>query len=252
MAPKAKPAPEPSISYGNFFNSRMGLGVYLDHPETFPPSVVISYDDDFVIIHDKFPKASVHTLVLPRSSEVYMKHPIDALEDPVLLEKVKVQVQKVKTLVAAELQRRFGKFSAIEAPRQAVLNGEVDDGAQSEAGGEAKGQTSEIPPGRDWLDEVKCGIHAVPSMSHLHIHVLSREMHSPALKHKKHYNSFNTPFLVDVDDFPLPADDPRRNTREAGYLHFDLKCWRCGRNFKNQFKQLKEHLDVEFDHWKRL
>ncbi|CAG9943239.1 unnamed protein product [Clonostachys rosea f. rosea IK726] len=88
-----------------------------------------------------------------------------------------------------------------------------------------------------------------PSMSHLHVHVLSRDMHSPKVKHRKHYNSFNTPFLVDVADFPLGLDDPRRQTKEAGYLHRDLRCWRCGRNFGNRFKQLKDHLEEEFDEW---
>ena len=89
-------------------------------------------------------------------------------------------------------------------------------------------------------------------MSHLHIHVFTRDMHSPSLKHRKHYNSFNTPFLVDVADFPLRDDDPRRDTKEEGYLRRDLKCWRCGKNFGNQFQKLKEHLEREFEEWKTL
>jgi aprataxin len=56
---------------------------------------------------------------------------------------------------------------------------------------------------------------------------------------------------VNLDDFPLPEDDPRRHTKEAGYLRYDLKCWRCGRNFGKQVQKLKAHLDEEFDKWKR-
>lgn len=244
MAPKKKPAtntdPKPARSTGgNPFKDRMGLGAYLGDPAAFPASVVIAHDDDFVVIHDKFPKATVHALILPRSPAVNLQHPFEALADPVFLAKVKAQAVKTKALVAAELQRQLGKYSRQEASRQAVLNGEV----------EAEGDT--LPEGRDWAAEVRCGVHAVPSMSHVHIHVLSRDMHSGKLKHRKHYNSFNTPFLVDIEDFPLRGDDPRRNTRHEGYMQWDLRCWRCGRNFGNKFAQLKEHLEKEFDEWKR-
>lgn len=231
-----------SRSYGgNPFKDRMGLGAYLDDPATFPASTVIAHDEDFVVIHDKFPKATVHTLILPRSATVYLLHPFEALADPVFLAQVKAQVAKTKALVAAELQRQLGQYSKSEATRQAVLNGEVDvaDG------------DGELPLGRDWEAEVMCGVHAVPSMSHVHIHVLSRDMHSTKLKHRKHYNSFTTPFLVDINDFPLAEDDPRRQTRHAGYMQQDLKCWRCGENFGNKFTQLKAHLEIEFEDWKR-
>lgn len=44
-------------------------------------------------------------------------------------------------------------------------------------------------------DEFKIGFHAQPSMQRVHLHVISRDFHSPCLKTKKHWNSFNTPFL---------------------------------------------------------
>lgn len=243
MAPKKKqtPAATPARSAGgNPFKDRMGLGAYLGDPGAFSASVVIAHSPDFVVIHDKFPKSTVHTLILPRSPAANLLHPFDALADPALLASVKAQVLRTKALVAAELQRQLGRFSASEAARQAVLDGEaeVQEGA-------------ELPRGRDWAAEVVCGVHAVPSMSHVHVHVLSRDMHSSKVKHRKHYNSFTTPFLVDVEDFPLAEDDPRRDTKRMGYLQRDLRCWRCGRNFGNKFAQLKEHLEQEFDAWKR-
>ncbi|KAJ4145558.1 hypothetical protein LMH87_004406 [Akanthomyces muscarius] len=243
MAPKKKqtPAATPARSAGgNPFKDRMGLGAYLGDPAAFSASVVIAHSPDFVVIHDKFPKSTVHTLILPRSPAANLLHPFDALADPALLASVKAQVLRTKALVAAELQRQLGRFSASEAARQAVLDGEaeVQEGA-------------ELPRGRDWAAEVVCGVHAVPSMSHVHVHVLSRDMHSRKVKHRKHYNSFTTPFLVDVEDFPLAEDDPRRDTKRMGYLQRDLRCWRCGRNFGNKFAQLKEHLEQEFDAWKR-
>ncbi|KAJ6789585.1 hypothetical protein PWT90_07420 [Aphanocladium album] len=254
MAPKRRspPVAKPKAAWssgGNPFKDRMGLGAYLGDPAAFPASVVIAHDDDFVVIHDKFPKATVHTLILPRSPAVNLKHPFDALADPTLLAKVKAQVVRTKALVAAELQRRLGRFSATEAARQAVLDGDVEvEVGEEEEGREGGG---ELPEGRDWEAEVICGVHAVPSMSHVHIHVLSRDMRSEKVKRRNHYNSFTTPFLVNIDDFPLAQDDPRRDTKHEGYMHWDMKCWRCGRNFGNKFAQLKQHLEEEFDEWKR-
>ena len=33
------------------------LGVYLEHPEQNPEGRIVDFDDDFVVIKDKFPKA---------------------------------------------------------------------------------------------------------------------------------------------------------------------------------------------------
>ncbi|EHK27371.1 uncharacterized protein TRIVIDRAFT_207777 [Trichoderma virens Gv29-8] len=268
MAPKPKaviPPPKPPGSRPHLFKNRMALGAYIAAPESYPASVVIYHNADFVVIHDKFPKATVHTLLLPRSPRYSLLHPFEALQDVEFLEKVRAEVDKLKVLVAAELRRRLGSFSRSDAARQAVLNGEAEpEEAQDEAQDEAEGKESsgkgkengprqepQLPAGRDWAADVMCGVHAVPSMGHLHIHVLSRDMHSPAMKHRKHYNSFNTPFLVDVADFPLDGADPRRLPKEEGFMRRDLVCWRCGSNFGNRFKELKDHLDKEFDEWKR-
>jgi aprataxin len=39
------------------FDPRDGLGVYIESPETNPENKVLEYDDDFVVITDKYPKA---------------------------------------------------------------------------------------------------------------------------------------------------------------------------------------------------
>lgn len=289
MAPKPRaipPPPKPPGARPHLFKNRMALGAYIANPESYPASVVIYHNADFVVIHDKFPKATVHTLLLPRSPRHSLLHPFEALADEQFLGKVKAEVEKLKVLAAAELQRRLGAFSRADAAREAVLNGEADvlegaaeDGQQQQQqegeegkvedgqdqdqdGGKGKGKGKgkegkrrnkepALPSGRDWAAEIKCGVHAVPSMGHLHIHVLSRDMHSPAMKHRKHYNSFNTPFLVDVADFPLESGDVRRSSKDEGFMRRDLVCWRCGHNFGNRFKELKDHLEREFEEWKR-
>ncbi|KAJ2906601.1 Aprataxin-like protein [Zalerion maritima] len=229
--------------FRKLYKDRDGLGAYIHHPESYPSSRVAYHNDSFVVIYDMYPKASVHTLLLPRSRAHSKQHPFDAFEDAAFLAGVRAEVAELKQHVAKELQRKFGKFSAKDAEREAVLNGEQE----AYVGADGKPR---LPAGRDWLKEVVAGIHAGPSMNHVHVHVLSRDMFSEKVKHRKHYNSFNTPFLVDIADFPLPKDDVRRHKKGA-FLSSDLVCWRCGKNFVNQFAKLKAHLAVEFEAWKK-
>lgn len=246
MAPKPKPQAQHQHQHQHshawprpITGSPNGLGPYIVHPETFPPSTIVAHSPDFVVVNDLYPKSSIHVLLLPRSRLHTLQHPFDAFQDAAFLASVQAEITRVKALVAKELQRRFGAGSAADVNRRAVLDGDVEP------------EDEELPAGRDWEAEVISGVHARPSMNHLHIHVLSREMHSPRLRHRKHYNSFNTPFLVDVADFPLESSDPRLNPSREQYLKKDLTCWRCGRNFKNRFKALKEHLEIEFGAWRR-
>ncbi|KAG5971072.1 hypothetical protein E4U58_000296 [Claviceps cyperi] len=259
MTPKPQPQSDPSPkhhSHGGHSRSRLGLGIYLSHPpSSFPPNTVIFQNADFVAIHDKFPKSTIHTLLLPRSPAHNLLHPLEAFQDEQFRQQVQQQVAYLKTLVAKELQRRLGRYSRAERVRQAVLDGgqgEVDAEEVEEDAREGRlHEPGVLPPGRDWEAEVISGVHAVPSMSHLHIHVLSRDMHSESMKHRKHYNSFNTPFLVDVMDWGAR----RGGGPEAGLereLSSELRCWRCGRKFGNGFKKLKEHLEDEFLNWTSL
>ena len=218
-----------SVYYG-----RDGLGAYTANPTAFGLDVVVYHNDDFVVITDRFPKSSVHLLILPRDPSKQLLHPFEAFEDAEFLEKTQKEVTKVKELVASELRRKYGKFSAQDAARNAAMS--EDEIPET------------LPDGRDWAASVISGVHAHPSMNHLHIHVLSEDRYSERLKHRKHYNSFATPFLVSLDDLPLAENDTWR--RKERFLDWDMKCWRCGKNFENKFAKLKEHLKEEFEAWK--
>lgn len=221
-----------------FKTGRDGLGAYIAKPESYPSNVVVNHNEDFVAIYDMFPKSSLHLLLLPRDPTKTRLHPFDAFEDAEFLAKVRTEVYKLRTLAAAELRRKYGKDSAQEQARQAAL---IADPAPEE-----------LPAGRDWEKEIMCGVHAVPSMNHLHVHVIAVDRYSERLKHRKHYNSFATPFFVPIEDFPLAEDDVRRHPTREGYLKRDFVCWRCGEKFGNKFTQLKEHLEREFEEWRRL
>lgn len=190
------------------------------------------------MIHDMFPKSTLHLLLLPRDATKTRLHPFEAFEDAEFLDKVRSETRKLRTLAAGELRRKYGKDSAQEQARLAAMDADPPPNA--------------LPPGRYWEREVMCGVHAVPSMNHLHVHVISVDRYSERLKHRKHYNSFATPFFVPIDDFPLAPDDARRQPTREGYLRRDFICWRCGKDFGNRFVDLKKHLEHEFEEWKKL
>jgi aprataxin len=219
------------------FDRRNGLGAYIAYPESFPPSRVIYHNADFVVINDLYPKSSVHLLLIPRDPTKILLHPFEAFEDADFLAKVQTEIKKLRKAVASELRRRYGTLSTQDRARNEAM--------------ESEDPPDKLPEGRDWEKEVISGVHAHPSMNHLHVHVLSVDRYSECLRHRKHYNSFNTPFLIDVEDFPLAQSDDRRRPGRERYLESDMWCWNCGKNYNNKFTQLKKHLEGEFEEWKR-
>ena len=212
-SPPAKKSHTSSSNRTCKFDPRNGLIEYLRDPANDPS--VLDYNDDFVIIKDLYPKATIHLLILPRDPVKQNQHPKKAFQDVTFFNQLKDEAEKWQAIASKELARTLCPSSI---------------------------------PERDWEAEIKVGVHSVPSMNHLHIHVVSRDMHSSCLKHKKHYNSFNTPFFIGLDEFPL--DDEEVDRRSKNWHKGDMICWRCQQNFQNKFTSLKEHLDKEFEEWK--
>ena len=217
-----------------------GLGTYIDDPGAHGPERIVYYNNDFTVIRDLYPKSSVHLLILPRSSALRGLHPIDAFKNNVMLRCLKEEVRKVCDIAAAELRRIYGSCSQLETPRRLAMEtgSFIDD--------------DKLPKGRNWHKDIIAGVHAQPSMGHLHVHVLSTDRFSTCLRHRKHYNSFNTPFFIKLDEFPLASNDPRRNPDAQSYLNAELICWRCQTNFGMAFAKLKAHLSEEFEAWKNV
>lgn len=242
--PSDTPPFDPALSTRAF--RKDGLKSYIDSPQTFPTSRVVDYNDKYVLINDLYPKSSIHLLLLPRDTMKQNQHPFIAFADLPFLRDVQEQVKKYGKLAAKELKRRYGEFSVSDRAHEFAVE-------EFENGESAMGirQKRDIMNGRDWSKEIIAGVHAHPSMNHLHIHILSRDRHSECIRHRKHYNSFATDFFVPMEAFPLAKDDPRRQPGREGYLAQDLVCWRCGKGFGNKFARLKEHLEEEFELWKR-
>ncbi|XP_066252656.1 aprataxin [Euwallacea similis] len=90
------------------------------------------------------------------------------------------------------------------------------------------------------------GYHADASMHRLHLHVISDDMDSEALKTKKHWNSFNTKFFLDSqiviksleDNETVSLPSPEECKK---FLELPLKCHKCSAVLKN-IPELKRHI----------
>lgn len=190
-----------------------GFEVYFRDPANHPN--VISCNKDFIIVNDIYPKATIHLLVLPRDPTKRKQHPFDAFKDSGFLDMCRKEVPQWGQLAAERL-------------KDAIC-------------------TSEAVLHCDWEAEISVGIHSRPSMEDLHIHVISRDLHSKFLWEKTNYTSFTTSFFVGLEEFPL---EDREEVCRVGALEApDLVCWRCHKTFRS-FYVLKEHLEDEFDSWK--
>lgn len=220
-----------------------GLLAYITKPESFPPGTIIRRTKHTVLIKDLYPKALVHLLLLPIDPKFYNLTPFEAFnttddEHQQFLELMKAEAASAAKLASSELSRLISPCSSQERARRAALDDE---------------STEKLTEARDFQAEIKVGIHAEPSMSTLHIHIISQDNYSPSLKTRKHYNSFNTNFFISLEDFPLMEEDNLTDkTEQQTLLKGDLRCWRCNKNFGNKFKQLKDHLEDEYQEWKRL
>ena len=93
---------------------------------------------------------------------------------------------------------------------------------------------------------VRMGFHAIPSMSRLHLHVISQDFDSPCLKHKKHWNSFNTEYFVPWETIVAQLEtsckvSPADTSQTNQWLKRDLRCHKCTYKPKN-LPDLKSHI----------
>ncbi|XP_042341381.1 aprataxin isoform X2 [Plectropomus leopardus] len=96
--------------------------------------------------------------------------------------------------------------------------------------------------------QFRTGYHAIPSMSHVHLHVISQDFDSPCLKNKKHWNSFTTDYFMDSHDVIQMLETDGRVTVKEGtseLLKLPLRCHVCRRELPT-IPALKEHLKSHF------
>uniref|UniRef100_F6Z018 Aprataxin n=1 Tax=Ornithorhynchus anatinus TaxID=9258 RepID=F6Z018_ORNAN len=96
--------------------------------------------------------------------------------------------------------------------------------------------------------QFRMGYHAIPSMSHIHLHVISQDFDSPWLKNKKHWNSFNTKYFLESQDVIEMVRRDGKVTVQDGtseFLKLPLRCHVCKQQ-QSTIPELKEHLKK---HW---
>ncbi|KAF7294986.1 HIT domain-containing protein [Mycena indigotica] len=200
-------------------------GFALSNPAKLPASVVFSFNQQTLSIFDAYPKATFHFLVLPRVQGSYSAS----------------ELSDLRTLLSGNKQRAKEVVTTLERDA-AVLRTAIE---------------SEMIKLYGFTWPILTGFHAVPSMAHLHLHVISNDFISERLKVKKHYNSFHPSlgFFLPVDDVLSWFDaEPsyftsmaKLNAKEyEPLLKEDLVCWRCDTTMKNM-PTLKMHLQEEWD-----
>lgn len=187
-----------------------------------------------MLIQDKFPKAKVHLLVLPKWLPHRDLHPHDAFEDPDFLAMVRKETAEglkvAMPLLRREMQRSLKKSGMNSRQVQALLDK------------------------RDFSKDFQIGIHAHPSQHELHVHIISRDMVSWHIYDAGHYQAFNTPFLVPLANYPLLPNSEIREVvfQNSNLRSRDFRCWRCRKGFaSNAYNDLQDHLREEWQAWIR-
>lgn len=205
------------------------LNPYIIDPDLH--SEVIFYDQNVSVVVDRYPKSVVHFLVLPRSSDLTYQTPFAIIANKTVVDMLNPYVLRAQLFAAMHLKAiKTGSSHNIEFP-------------------------SDIA---DWYDyqpfisRIRAGFHAVPSMTNLHIHIISNDLNSPSTKRINHYNSFATIFFI---PFPGQPGSDREKTESPSKLlaicHYTpLQCVFCQQHF-DQMNALKWHLKEEFDQWKK-
>ena len=113
----------------------------------------------YVCIYDGYPKGKIHLLVVPKPDFLNIKYPSE--------------------LNATHCERLAVLHSAAKAIARQVRRRFMDD----------------LSPGHI----MKVGYHHKPSLSRMHIHLISDDLSGRGMKTKKHRDSFATDFFVPVD-----------------------------------------------------
>ncbi|KAG6376373.1 hypothetical protein JVT61DRAFT_2358 [Boletus reticuloceps] len=142
---------------------------YAQHakPERLPPSLLFEYTDKCLTVFDAFPKSIFHFLVLPR-----IRPPLNAGELANLRTLLKGDKARAKQ-VLLDLSDEADKVKKMI--REEMLTGTGSNGRF----------------GQDFMQARAWPSSSLSAGRHLHLHILSNDLCSERMKHKKHYNSFH-------------------------------------------------------------
>ncbi|KAK4056645.1 aprataxin-like protein [Microbotryomycetes sp. JL221] len=189
-----------------------------------PPSVLLLHDDKCMTIFDGYEKAKYHFLVLPR--------------DPFILS----TGSKIATQNLTSLQFLLSSKSCLQVLKALEFqSNQVCDMIKDE-----------MKKTFNCVWDVQIGFHAIESMRHVHLHVVSNDFVSDRLKNKKHYNSFHPKlgFFLHLSDVIRDVENGIRNQRPTSYYESILKQPLVSHITNKEFPnipKLKLHLQNEFE-----
>ncbi|ORY28509.1 HIT-like domain-containing protein [Naematelia encephala] len=203
--------------------------------KSLPPTTLLTSNPNTIVIFDAFPKAKYHFLVLPRYP--FRRQGGDP-EDNHSLVKLD-QLDDLKSLLTKVGNRDV---------REQVVNTLADAARDVE---EMIRDEMVKTEGFEW--KIDIGFHAIPSMKHLHLHVISDDRISPAFKTKRHLNSFRQDlgFFIPIMEVQRWVTQEDWYVKERGLydaenlLSAPLTCPKCDEPFHSMPK-LKKHLENEF------
>lgn len=133
-------SPVTTNSPDNFRDLRNGLGVYIKNPAAHPDTVV-NFDDDWVLIKDRYPKGVVHLLLITRDRSIFTLRPQAAIDSrPEFLAKLHKKAEECLQIAASELSRILSPHSASCQSRRLAMTSEDPP--------------AELPPGRDYTKDI--------------------------------------------------------------------------------------------------
>jgi len=194
-------------------------------PDKLPKDVHLTHDEHTITIFDKFPKARFHFLTLPRL--------------PLALDNTREGPVTLNVADLSSLESLSGSEYALNVLR-------LLEKATEEVVAMIEIEMMEAE-NRTW--QINIGFHAVESMKHLHLHIISSDLISDKLKHKKHYNSFRPDlgFFLHLKDViswaasgTLKENLPSPNVADD-LLKTKLMSFRSKESFSN-IPKLKSHL----------
>ena len=208
---------------------------------------ILFYDDRTITIYDGFAKAKYHYLVLPR-----IPFKLSTSRSP-------ISQQAAPTLSASNGRLNFGASSSNIVPASHMLSissllaspyaAEVLEAVHKASDRVLEHIRTDMMEQYGVTWDVERAFHAVPSMEHLHLHVVSMDLVSDRLKHKKHYLSFqpNVGFAIrlNVVEDLVRQGKKRLPKSEQAYeqlLKGPLMSHHTGQDFR-WFPELKAHLD---------
>lgn len=225
--------PQAKVTRPEWYEEKSGLRSllpYITESEKYQERV-LRITPDVVLIRDKFPKAHVHLLLLPRWTPHRDYHPHDAFEDPAFLNMMRreaaIGLQLATQMLRTDMQKSLTQMKLSAKSIEKLLD--------------------ERDPSQDF----HVGVHGHPSQHELHVHIMSRDMVSKHDYSSRHYQSFNTHFLVPLNEYPLQRDDIRRRVKfqNQNLMKEDFQCWKCGKDFDTDWQSLKQHLNKEWSNW---